>query len=111
MSDFTAIVLMISEQIDNIQAPVKKGSEYSVLFAQLNAVTNAEAKITGTAGYQPPYILDAMLYIVFILFMLLITVSDLIPTNRGNAVWLGGWLCSALRSSFRSATATGTPWR
>ena len=98
MSDFTAIVLMISEQIDNIQAPVKKGSEYSVLFAQLNAVTNAEAKITGTAGYQPPYILDAMLYIVFILFMLLITVSDLIPTNRGNAVWLGGLVvfCTAV---------------
>jgi len=98
MSDFTAIVLMISEQIDDIQAPIKKGSEYSVLFAQLNAVTAAEASITGTAGYQPPYILDAMLYIVFVLFLLLMVIGDLIPSNRGNAVWLAGVvvLCTAV---------------
>ena len=36
--------------------------------------------------------------VVFILFMLLLVIGDLIPTNRGNAVWLAGLvvLCTAV---------------
>jgi len=98
MSDFTAIVLMISECVDAIQHNATKDTQYLVLFDQLNALTAAEGTIASTAGYQPPYILDAMLYVVFILFMLLLVIGDLIPTNRGNAVWLAGLvvLCTAV---------------
>ena len=98
MSDFTATVLMISECVDAIQHNATKDTQYLVLFDQLNALTAAEGTIASTAGYQPPYILDAMLYVVFILFMLLLVIGDLIPTNRGNAVWLAGLvvICTAV---------------
>lgn len=88
MSDFTALVLIISDLIDEIQREEVKDTEYVVLFDQLNALTAAEGTISATAGYEPPYIIDAMLYVVFALFILLLLIGDLIPTHRGNAVWL-----------------------
>lgn len=88
MTPFAASVLMLGEQIDTIQRGEKKDTEYAVLFAQLNAVTAAEGNIGAATGYNPPYILDALLFIVFILFLLLTLVSDLIPNNDANAIWI-----------------------
>ena len=88
MTPFAASVLMISEQIDAIQRGERNENEYAVLFVQLNAVTAAEGAIGATTGYNPPYILDALLFIVFILFLLLTLVSDLIPNNSANAIWI-----------------------
>ena len=51
-------------------------------------MTAAEGAIGATTGYNPPYILDALLFIVFILFLLLTLVSDLIPNNNANAIWI-----------------------
>ena len=88
MTPFMALVLMIGEQIDQIQRSEKKDSEYAVLFAQLNAVTAAEGTIGATSGYNPPYIMDALLFVVFILYLGLALVSDLIPNNGTNAIWI-----------------------
>ena len=88
MTPFAATVLMLSEQIDAIQHGEKKDTEYAVLFVQLNAVTAAEGSIGAATGYNPPYILDALLYVVFILFLILTLVSDLIPNNDANAIWI-----------------------
>ena len=87
LTPFAAMVLMISEQIDQIQRG-EKASEYSVLFAQLNAVTGAEGAIGGAAGYISPYILTALLYALIVLYLFLTLISDLIPNNGGNAIWI-----------------------
>jgi len=88
MTPFAAAVLMLGEQIDTIQRGERNESEYAVLFVQLNAVTAAEGTIGATTGYNPPYIMDGLLYVVFVLFLVLTLVSDLIPNNDANAVWL-----------------------
>ena len=88
MTPFAAAILMLSEQIDAIQRTEAKDTEYAVLFVQLNAVTAAEGTIGATTGYNPPYILDALLFIVFILFLVLTLVSDLIPNNGAHAIWI-----------------------
>ena len=61
LAPFAAIVLMISEQIDQVQRG-EKASEYAVLFAQLNAVTGAEGAIGGVSAYIAPYIMTALTY-------------------------------------------------
>ena len=88
MTPFTVAVLMLGEQIDQIQRGEKKDTEYAVLFAQLNAITNAEGTIAACSGYNPPYIMDALIFVVFGLFLVLTLVSDLIPNNGANAVWI-----------------------
>jgi len=88
MTPFAALVLMIGEQIDEIQRGEKKDTEYAVLFAQLNAVTAAEGSIGAMSGYNPPYILDGLLFVVFILYLGLALVSDLIPNNGANSIWI-----------------------
>jgi hypothetical protein len=88
MTPFVALVLMIGEQIDQIQRGENKDSEYAVLFAQLNAVTAAEGSIGAKSGYNPPYILDGLLFVVFILYLGLALISDLIPNNGANAIWI-----------------------
>jgi hypothetical protein len=88
MTPFAALVLMIGEQIDQIQRSEKKDSEYAVLFAQLNAVTAAEGAIGAAAGYNPPYIFDGLLFVTFILYLGLALVSDLVPNNGANSIWI-----------------------
>ena len=88
MRPFVALVLMLGEQIDQIQRTEKKDSEYAVLFAQLNAVTAAEGSIIATTGYNPPYILDGLLYALVVLYLVLALVGDLIPNNGANAIWI-----------------------
>jgi len=87
LAPFSAIVLMISEQIDQVQKG-EKASEYAVLFAQLNAVTGAEGAIGGVSAYVAPYIMTALLYALVILYLLLALISDLIPNNGGNSIWI-----------------------
>ncbi|MAT11977.1 MAG: hypothetical protein CMM02_13330 [Rhodopirellula sp.] len=87
MSDFTTIVLIIGEQIDDLQEQEKNYSEYAVLFGQLNAVTAAEGTIGSIAAYNPPYILDALLYAVFGIFICLALI-EMVPTNGAHAIWL-----------------------
>lgn len=50
---FGAIVLMIGELVDDFQQG-QKASEYAVIFSQITAVTGAQGKISGTAGYGGP---------------------------------------------------------
>lgn len=87
LSPFAAIVLMISEQIDQVQKG-EKASEYAVLFAQLNAVTGAEGAIGGVSAYVAPYIMTALLYALVVLYLFLALISDLIPNNGGNSIWI-----------------------
>ena len=89
MTPFMASILMIGEQIDQVQRGEKKDAEYAVLFAQLNAITAAEGSIGATAAYNPPYIMDALIFVVFGLFLALTLASDLIPNNNANAIWIG----------------------
>ena len=89
MTPFMASILMIGEQIDQVQRGEKKDAEYAVLFTQLNAITAAEGAIGATAGYNPPYIMDALIFVVFIPFLSLTLASDLIPNNGANAIWIG----------------------
>ena len=88
MTPFTALVLIIGEQIDQIQRGEAKDSEYAVLFAQLNAVTAADGTIRAATSYSPPYVLSGLLYALVILYLLLALVGDLIPTNGANAIWI-----------------------
>ena len=88
MAPFAAIVLMIGEQIDQIQRSEKKDSEYAVLFAQLNALTGAEGTIGAVSAYAAPYIMTALLYALVVLYLLFVLVSDLIPNNGGNSIWI-----------------------
>ena len=88
MTPFTALVLVIGEQIDQIQRDEAKDSEYAVLFAQLNAVTAAAGTIRAATSYSPPYVLGGLLYALVILYLLLALVGDLIPNNGANAIWI-----------------------
>lgn len=88
MAPFVALTLMIGEQLDQIQRGENKDSEYAVLFGQLNAATAAQGNITALTGYNPPLILDGLLFVVFILYLSLALVSDLIPNNGANSIWI-----------------------
>ena len=88
MKPFTALILMLGEQLDQIQRGESKDSEYTVLFTQLNAVTSSQGTIKALTGYNPPHILDGLLFIVFILYLGLALVSDLIPNNGANSIWI-----------------------
>ena len=88
MEPFAALVLMIGEQIDEMQRSEKKDSEYAVLFAQLSAVTAAEGAIGAQSRYSAPITLDALLFVVFVLYLGLALISDLVPKNGLNAIWI-----------------------
>lgn len=87
MAPFAAITLMIGEQIDEIQRG-EKPSEYAALFVQLNALTGAEGTIGAVSAYAAPYIMTALLYALVVLYLLFVLVSDLIPNNGGNSIWI-----------------------
>lgn len=87
LAPFAAIVLMIGEQIDEVQKG-EKSAEYSALFTQLNAVTGAEGAIGAVSAYAAPYIMTTLLYALVVLYLLLVLISDLIPNNGGNSIWI-----------------------
>ena len=110
MTPFAAITLMISEQIDALQRS-EKDTEYSVLFAQLNAATAAEGSIGMMTGYNPPYVLDALLVVVFILYLVLTLVGDLIPNNGANAVWISAIVAFCTISFFQISDRYWNPFK
>jgi hypothetical protein len=87
MSPFMACILMIGELVDEFQTG-EKASEYAVLFGQINAVTGAEGTIGGTAGYGQPYLMKYLLYLLYSLYLLLLLMTELVPNNRWNSVWI-----------------------
>jgi hypothetical protein len=91
MSPFMACILMIGELVDEFQTG-EKASEYAVLFGQINAITGAEGSIGGTAGYGQPYLMKYLLYILYSLYLLLLLITDLVPNNEWNSVWISAVL-------------------
>jgi len=91
MRPFTACILIIGELVDEFQTG-EKASEYAVLFTQINSVTASEGSIGGTAGYSTPYIMKYLLYILYTLYLLLLLITDLVPNNKWNSVWISAIL-------------------
>jgi len=88
MSPFAACILLVGELVDEFQSG-EKPSEYAVLFGQINSVTAAEGSIGGTAGYSTPYLMKYLLYTLQILYLFLFLMTDLVPRNRWNSIWIG----------------------
>lgn len=86
MSPFAALMLMLGELVDEFQEG-QRASEYAVLFGQINAVTAAEGAIGGTAGYSPPVLMKWLLIVLYGLYLFLLAVTDLCPSNGWNALW------------------------
>jgi len=91
MKPFTACILIIGELVDDFQMG-EKASEYAVLFTQINSVTASEGGIGGTAGYATPYVMKYLLYILYSLYLLLLLITDLVPNNKWNSVWISAIL-------------------
>lgn len=91
MPPFMALVLMIGELVDQFQAG-EKPSEYAVLFTQVNGATAAEGAIGGISGYTGPYVMKYLLYILYTLYLALLLVTDLVPNNEWNSVWISAVL-------------------
>ena len=110
MSPFMALVLMIGELVDEFQAG-EKPSEYAVLFGQINAVTGAEGSIGGIAGYSGPYIMKYLLYILFSLYLLLLLMTDLVPNNQYNSIWISGVLAFCTIAFYQISERYGNPMK
>ena len=95
MDSFSATMLIICELIDEFQVG-ERPSEYAVLFGQVNAVTAAQGAIMGTSGYAGPYLLKYMLYSLYSLYLMLLLVTDLVPNNEWNSIWLIAVCCAFL---------------
>jgi len=87
MSPFAACILLIGELVDELSSG-ERTSEYSVLFQQISDVATAEGAIMGTAGYATPYIMKWLLFTLQILYLLLLLMTDLVPHNEWNSVWI-----------------------
>jgi hypothetical protein len=89
MNEFAALILMVGELVDEFQTQAgDRSSEYSVLFNQLNGITNAEGNISGTAGYSGPFLMKYLLYALNILYLILLLITALVPQNGYNAIWI-----------------------
>jgi hypothetical protein len=106
MSPFLACILMVGELVDEFQMG-EKASEYAVLFGQINAVTGAEGAIGGTAGYSQPYIMKYLLYILYSLYLFLLLITDLVPNNRWNSVWISAVLAFCTVSFYQISERYG----
>lgn len=112
MSPFAACVLLIGELVDEFQTIASdRASEYAVLFAQLNAVTAAEGAIGGTTGYAQPYLMKWLLYILYTLYLLLLAITDLVPNNRWNALWIGSILTFTTVAFYQISERYGNPMK
>lgn len=110
MSPFSACILMIGELVDDFQAG-EKPSEYAVLFTQLNAVTAAEGSIGGTAGYSGPYLMKYLLYALYSLYLVLLLVTDLVPNNEWNSVWISAILAFCTVAFYQVSERYGNPMK
>jgi len=110
MSPFSACILLVGELLDEYSLN-EKASEYAVLFGQLNAVTQAEGAIGGTAGYNQPYVMKWLLTILYILYLFLLAATDLVPNNRWNSLWIGGVLAFCTVAFYQISERYGNPMR
>jgi hypothetical protein len=110
MSPFSACILIIGELVDEFQTG-EKASEYAVLFSQLNAVTAAEGAIGGTAGYGAPYLMKWLLSILYILYLFLLAITDLVPNNKWNSLWIGAVIAFCTISFYQISERYGNPMK
>ena len=110
MSPFASCVLLIGELIDELSLG-EKPSEYAVLFGQLNAVTAAEGAIGGTAGYGQPFLMKWLLTILYIFYLFLLAVTDLVPTNLYNSLWIGAIIAFCTISFYEISARYGNPMK
>jgi hypothetical protein len=110
MTPFMALVLMIGELVDDFQKG-EKPSEYAVLFTQINAITAAEGAIGGITGYSGPYIMKYLLYMLYSLYLLLLLVTDLVPNNEWNSVWISAVLAFCTISFYQISERYGNPMK
>lgn len=110
MSPFAACILMIGELVDEFQTG-EKASEYAVLFGQLNAVTAAEGGIGGTAGYGAPYLMKYLLTILYVLYLFLLAITDLVPNNKWNSLWIGAVIAFCTIAFYQISERYGNPMK
>ena len=108
MTPFMACILMIGEILDEFQIG-EKASEYAVLFGQINAVTAAEGAIGATSGYSGPYLMKTLLYVLYSLYLLLLLVTDLVPNNQWNSIWIGSILAFCTVCFYQISERYGNP--
>jgi len=110
MSPFMACILIIGELVDEFQTG-EKASEYAVLFTQINSVTAAEGAIGGTSGYGQPYVMKYLLYILYSLYLLLLLITDLVPNNEWNSIWISAVLAFCTVSFYQISERYGNPMK
>tara|TARA_B110000971_G_C20029558_1_gene510671 strand:- start:428 stop:1528 length:1101 start_codon:yes stop_codon:yes gene_type:complete len=110
MSPFSACLLIVGELVDDFQIG-EKASEYAVLFGQINAVTAAEGGIGGTAGYGQPYLMKWLLIILYTIYLFFIAITDLVPNNRWNSLWIGAVIAFCTISFYQISDRYGNPMK
>ena len=86
---FETLVLQIADYIYQLErsgniSPPKVG----VLMQQLNSVAGLEGNLSGTLAFTPPRVIDGALYVLFVLYYLMLLVSDLVPNLGYSAIWV-----------------------
>ena len=110
IDEFSAIILTIGELVDQFQQG-QKASEYAVLFSQITAVTGAQGKISGTAGYGGPYLMKYLLYILYGLYLFLLIATDLSPNNKWNSIWIVSILAFCTVSFYQISERYNNPMK
>lgn len=112
VSPFIALVMMLGEHFDSMEAEKKiKPAELGALLGHLNALTGEEGAIGGMSEYSPPMILDILLYIVFIMYYILLIFSDLGPSAQWNSLWIVAVLIVANFGVFVVSNRYSNPFR
>ena len=79
-----------------------------VVVAQITA---AEGSIGGTAGYAPPVLMKWLLVVLYGLYLFLLAVTELVPTNEWNSLWIGSILTFSTVSFYQISTRYGNPMK
>ena len=93
VSPFTALLMLIAEYVHTLEDSGEiKGGELGTLFKQIDALTAAEGKISGSVTFSYPQILRVLLYGVFFAWLTLLSVTDIAPNSGWNSLWLVGFM-------------------
>lgn len=89
VSPFTALLMMIGEYVHLLEdrGEIKPG-ELGALFKQIDALTAAEGKISGSVSFSYPRILRVLLYGVFFAWLALLSLTEIAPSSEWNSLWL-----------------------
>lgn len=108
---FTALVVILAERFDDYEAmELIKPAELGLFYSQLSTLTAEEGSIGGAVSYAPPFILNLLLYTVFLIYYALLVVSDLGPTNEWNATWIVAVLITANYGIFSISRRYSNPF-